>query len=232
MHQRLINRFKTDFSSIFLNAGAHIQHHYFFNSKVLKNKTERNNPEWYINSELDPLEEALILYDKILGVYVNSGYKIIVMNGIQQVPFNKTVFYYRLSNHEEFCNKFNIKYKNILTRMTRDFEITFYKNIDRDEASIKLKKIKNKYGKLIFDEIEVREKSLFCSLTYDEEIRKGELFLEKEQFCLFDYVNFVGIKNGMHDKNGDIYLSLRNPTTILKSIISLKDVRQFVLQRN
>ena len=42
LHINLLSKNKTEFSSIFLNAGAHIQHHYFFNSKYYKNK---NTPQ-------------------------------------------------------------------------------------------------------------------------------------------------------------------------------------------
>ena len=30
-----------------------------------------NNPNWYLNKKYDPLEEAIKLYDKILGNYLN-----------------------------------------------------------------------------------------------------------------------------------------------------------------
>ncbi|MFN7717805.1 MAG: hypothetical protein ACK5OG_02635, partial [Sphingomonadaceae bacterium] len=48
VHWKLFNSKKPDFSVIFLNAGAHIQHHYFFNAAPVKNKICIRNPEWYI----------------------------------------------------------------------------------------------------------------------------------------------------------------------------------------
>ena len=38
IHLSLLKKKRPNFSTLFLNAGAHIQHHYFFNSKVLTNK--------------------------------------------------------------------------------------------------------------------------------------------------------------------------------------------------
>ena len=52
LHQNLIAKNKTDFSSIFLNAGAHLQHHYFLNSIVINNSS---NPNWYLDNNLDPI---------------------------------------------------------------------------------------------------------------------------------------------------------------------------------
>ena len=56
-----------NFSSVFLNAGAHIQHHYFFNTKHIKNLPK--NPKWYIDSSPDPIEYMLEVYDRIIGDY-------------------------------------------------------------------------------------------------------------------------------------------------------------------
>ena len=53
------------FSTLFLNAGAHIQHHYFFNSPFVKS-AELKNPDWYIEQSKDPFLEMLKVYDSIL----------------------------------------------------------------------------------------------------------------------------------------------------------------------
>ena len=47
--------------------------------------------------------------------------------------------------------------------MTRDFEIIFENNYDRDKCIKKLNKITDKEGVKIFNEIEIREKSIFSS---------------------------------------------------------------------
>ena len=58
IHQKLIKIYGTKFSSVFLNAGAHIQHHYFFNSIVI-NKKFAKNPSWYIKEDYDQLLKPL-----------------------------------------------------------------------------------------------------------------------------------------------------------------------------
>ena len=58
----------------------------------------------------------------------NWDIKIILMNGLQQIPYEKLKFYYRLENHKLFCKFIGLKFKDILPRMTRDFEIIFSDN--------------------------------------------------------------------------------------------------------
>ena len=115
VHIYFLKKKKIDFSSVFFNAGAHIQHHYFFNSKYIENS--QKNPSWYINSNVDPVLDMLKVYDKILEDYLNfyeNNNKIFIATGLRQVPYNNIKFYYRLKNHENFLNKINIKYTKLL----------------------------------------------------------------------------------------------------------------------
>ena len=62
----LVKRKKPEFSTLFLNAGAHIQHHYMLSSSVLIDTAFRN-PDWYVEPGADPLLEVYQQYDEILG---------------------------------------------------------------------------------------------------------------------------------------------------------------------
>ena len=53
------------FSNLFLNSGAHIQHHYLFNSKAYQGNLK--NPDWYCPNGYDPLIQILSEYDYQLG---------------------------------------------------------------------------------------------------------------------------------------------------------------------
>tara|TARA_A100001011_G_C14316605_1_gene848267 strand:+ start:3246 stop:4538 length:1293 start_codon:yes stop_codon:yes gene_type:complete len=231
LQRSLTKKNKTQFTSIFLNAGAHIQHHYLFNSKVIHKKHNLENPSWYIDKTLDPLGEALLFYNDILNSYQKDGYKIILMTGLQQVPYDKINYYYRLSNHKNFLKFLDIKNKKILPRMTRDFEIIFENNIDRDKCIDKLDNITDEKGIKIFNEIEIREKSIFSSLTYNKEIKKSKLFkLGKREFILSDYVNFVALKNGKHDKKGKLFISNRDLKKDFYIPIELSQIRDLIFQ--
>jgi hypothetical protein len=210
-----------NFSSVFFNAGAHIQHHYFYNTKQIKNLPK--NPKWYISPLSDPIEDMFIVYDQIIGDYLNlcrNEDKIVISTGLRQVPYSMTKFYYRLKNHSSFLNKIEIKYSKVLPRMTRDFEIIFDNDEDLKNAKKKLINIKSEKNKLsIFNEIEERDnKSLFVTLTYPHEVKKDDLIsINKNLKCnFFKEIVFVAIKNGMHDSKGYVLCSpntkFKNPT--------------------
>ena len=99
--QKLIKKNEVQFSHIFFNSIAHIQHHYFFNSSIFENKLEKN-PHWYVSSQDDPLRDSLILFDEILKDYLEGDYSILIATGLQQVPYDKKKFYYRLNQHRNF----------------------------------------------------------------------------------------------------------------------------------
>ena len=56
------NQHKPEFSTVFLNGGAHLQHHYLFSSKAYHG--ERTNPDWHVAKNEDPLLDILNLYDE------------------------------------------------------------------------------------------------------------------------------------------------------------------------
>ena len=205
-HLHLYKKKKPNFSSVFLNAGAHIQHHYFYNTKFVDNLPK--NPNWYIDPNSDPISDMLEVYDKILGDYVKlckNGKYLLIATGLRQVPYDLIKFYYRLKNHTNFLHKIGIKFLDVLPRMTRDFEIIFETKNDFNIAKDILDNIfLNNNNTKIFGEIEEREKSLFVTLTYPHEIKKEDYIIINNNLKLnfFNEVSFVAIKNGKHDQKG------------------------------
>lgn len=205
IHLNFIKNKETNFSTVFYNAGANIQHHYFLNSKKINTKIK--NPDWYINPKHDPIEDMLKLYDRILKSYldlIDEGYSIIFATGLSQEPYDRVKFYYRLKDHNSFLKKVGIKFNRVQKLMTRDFFIFFDNNSDRDLAKTKLESIVTKNNYKIFEEIDIKEKCLFVTLTYPNEIERDfQVTWEKKNFLNFyDEINFVAIKNGMHSKKG------------------------------
>jgi len=200
-----------NFSSIFFNAGAHVQHHYFFNTRQIKDLPK--NPKWYVSPSSDPIEDMLEVYDKIIGDYLKlskNENQLMISTGLRQTPYNMIKFYYRLKNHSSFLNKIGIKFLKVLPRMTRDFEIIFDNNIDLVNAKNILENIKCKENNInIFNEVEERDKSLFVTLTYPHEIKKDDNLIVNDNVELnfFNQVVFVAIKNGMHDSKGYVFCS-------------------------
>ena len=202
----LIKKYPTNFSSLFINGGAHIQHHYLFNSSVLNNS---KNPEWYVKKNDDPILEMLKVYDRILGNIMELKYPFIVATGMSQQINEKKEFYYRLGNHQNFLNKLDITYDKLNTRMSRDFEIVFKTNKMRDHAYEIISSLFDRSSNmLLFEEIELREKSLFVTLTYCNELRNDSIMEYNQQvFKLKNELDFIAVKNGKHQSKGYLFYS-------------------------
>lgn len=208
IHKTLFRRKKADFSTIFLNAGAHIQHHYFYNSSFVSSDLLKN-PEWYIHKNDDPFFEMLKVYDYIIqDVLKQKNTEVIISTGLSQKPFDELKFYYRLKDHKDFLLKIGISFKDVVPRMTRDFLMTFDSIESANIAAEKLNSIILSDGLKLFGEIDRRGKELFIVLTYPHEILKNtSFFIKDKSINLYNYVAFVAIKNGEHQSKGYTYFS-------------------------
>jgi hypothetical protein len=206
IHLKLICKKKVNFSNLFLNAFAHIQHHYFLFSPAITNVNFKI-PEWYKkNNKKDPLEEALYIYDKILGDYLSiKDYKLVMATGLTQVPYDILKFYYRLKNHNLFFEKFNIKFFKVIELMSRDFILQFDNDIISKNAADLIKNISLNSIKIF--KVDNRGSNLFITLTYPHEISsKDKIFVNSiDELNLIDFISFVAIKNGMHSGEGFYY---------------------------
>ena len=148
----------------------------------------------------------LIEYDSILGDILKSHNTVALITGLSQKPYNQNKFYYRLTSHEQFLKSQNIVYKSVQPLMTRDFTLWFDDNGQRDQARVQLKNIEIGYSNnkdVMFGVIDVRERSLFVTLTYPHEINSDTLIFSSEGPArAIDYCSFVAVKNGMHDQKG------------------------------
>ena len=89
---------KPDFTSVF-NAFAHIQHHYYFNSKFI---TVQSVIRFGIFGRNDPFLDALDVYDRIIDHLAHENSEILISTGLRQVPYTQRKFYYRLRDHLSF----------------------------------------------------------------------------------------------------------------------------------
>lgn len=204
VHDGLLHGKKPEFSVLFLNAAAHIQHHYLFNARGL-DKNELSNPAWYIAPEIDPFGEMLEVYDLILGRHLADSRDLLVATGLSQVPYDRLKFYYRLKNHESFLTSLGVPFVQALPRMTRDFLVECTNPEQANAAARLLSAVRSvSDGQAIFGDIDYRGSSLFVTLTYPKEISKGFKIQDGagREFDLHDDVAFVAIKNGMHSARG------------------------------
>jgi hypothetical protein len=192
-----------DFSNLFLNAGAHIQHHYLFNAGPYQGHLK--NPEWYCPTGFDPVLMALKQYDVILGLIEASGSTIYLATGLHQKPHEHLTYYWRLKDHKSFLQQIGlVAYQEVLPRMSRDFLIKFSTSDEALQAARQLRSFTmTKDGERIF-EVDNRGKSLFVELVYPNEIddrmsiTNGSITVDRFK----NFLSFVAIKNGEHDGIG------------------------------
>ena len=226
IHMNLIENSKVNFSNIFFNSIAHIQHHYFYNSKVFNEKLEKN-PEWYVSKNDDPLRDSLIVFDKILDDYVSdhSKFSIIIATGLSQIPYDVKKFYYRLRNHEKFFNFFNLKFTKIQELMSRDFIIEFENELECELNQRKILEISTTDNKRIFGDTQKMGNKLFLSFIFNEEINEHEIEYKDSKIKLKNFVDFVAIKNGMHNEKGFLYSNLMN----IPNELEIHEIKKLIL---
>ncbi len=205
VHWHMFNSKEPNFSTLFLNAGAHIQHHYFLNSEPLRKSLLNKNPTWYVSEKEDPLADVLGLYDMIVGEYFDrTDTDVVLATGLSQKPYDRVEFYYRLNSHRFFLRGLGITFSDVLPRMTRDFLIQFEDNKQAQAAQDILAGVRVKDDHIpLFGEIDNRGNSLFVTLTYPYEITAETQYkVGDRKAALLPEVSFVAIKNGMHQEEG------------------------------
>ncbi len=208
IHKTLFKKKKPNFSTLFLNAGAHIQHHYFFNS-IFSDSLYLKNPDWYIPKDQDPFLEMLKVYDyMLLDILSIKNNEVIIATGLSQKPFENIKFYYRLKDHKLFLNLLDIEYSDVIPRMTRDFLISFDNTKQAKQAEQRLSEIMVDNEVKLFEQIDNRGKDIFVVLTYPSEISKETtIFINGKKLQLDNLVTFVAIKNGEHQNKGFAYFT-------------------------
>ena len=229
VHLALWKKHKPDFSNLFLNSGAHIQHHYLFNSKAYKGNIK--NPEWYCPVNYDPLINILSEYDKQIGKLLSlRNVKILVATGLHQQPHEHLTFYWRLKEHVKFAEMIGVKnFSEISPRMSRDFLVKFNNEVDALNAERLLNSFYASKDDIKIFEVDNRCTSLFVELVYPYDINENDSIYSKESKFKLDnfksYIAFVAIKNGEH--NGTGYLT-SNFNLKLEKKINLTDLKSII----
>jgi hypothetical protein len=197
-----VMRTRPDFATLFLNAGAHIQHHYMFCSHAYHGP--HRNPAWYVSEEEDPVLEVYRLYDRIVGDVRRSfpSARIMIATALHQDPHGEVTFYWRLRNHAEFLSSIGVPFTHVEPRMSRDFLVVCANEFQTAEAARVLSSAQIE-GRQMF-EVDNRGKDLFVMLTYPKEIDPQTTFSVegREHGALAPQVVFVALKNGEHNGYG------------------------------
>ena len=226
----LQKKHKPDYSHLFFNGGAHVQHHYMFNSSQYKG--DFKNPEWYCPADWDPILMMLETYDTIIGDLLESGERIIGVTGLHQVPHEEQTFYWRPVAHKDFLLECGLKGEfNVIPRMSRDFLI----EAADDKHAIEIENHLNQFtdsarSKPVFN-VDNRGTSLFVEVVYDDDLVEGMSFDGPNSVSvgsLKSKLAFVAIKNGKHDGIGYVF---SNMPMDLPQEIQLTEVYDFIKQK-
>jgi hypothetical protein len=193
---------RPDFASLFLNAGAHIQHHYLFSSPVYNG--QQKNPDWHVPPGDDPLLEVYRLYDDILGRMIQyTGVRMMLATGLHQDPYEELTYYWRLRDHARTLRRWGVPFKEVRPRMSRDFLVVCADQAEAASAAARLEAARAEDREQLF-EVDRRENDLFVMLTYPHDIKPGfRVTISDQHYDGFDEeVAFVAIKNGQHSGIG------------------------------
>lgn len=200
---KLVRNNKVEFGSLFLNAAAHIQHHYMFSSAAYVGPMQ--NPEDYIRKGVDPLLDVYRAYDTILGDIIKSfpNARIMLATGLHQDPHPSATYYWRLRDHAGYLTKIGVEFISVDPRMSRDFLIHFADATSAGRAKLILESITADDGETLF-EVDDQGASLFVMLVYPHNILPGFRYkVGNETFdSLENDVVFVALKNGQHNGVG------------------------------
>jgi len=191
------------FATLFLNAGAHIQHHYMFNSPAYDGSLR--NPQWYVMPDADPVLDVYRLYDRIVGQLqdVFPETRLMIATGLHQDPHPQVTFYWRLKDHAAYLRKIGVPFKRVEPRMSRDFVVYCTGEEEARRAAAVLQSARADCGTPLF-EVENRGSDLFVMLTWPHEIPSDFSYLvgNRRHQGLREEVAFVAIKNGQHNGVG------------------------------
>lgn len=200
---REVERTRPHFASLFVNAAAHIQHHYMFCAAPYRGP--HRNPRWYVDEGSDPILEAYRLYDGLVGQVQRAfpAARLMLATGLHQVPHDETTFYWRLKSHAEFLRAIDVPFSTVEPRMSRDFLVHCGDAHSAQSAAARLSQACAQDGTPLF-EVDNRGRDLFVMLTYPREIAAGFRFRigERNYDDLHRNVAFVAIKNGEHNGIG------------------------------
>jgi hypothetical protein len=200
---REVRRTAPDFASLFLNAGAHIQHHYLYSSACYEGP--HRNPAWYLPAGADPVYEAYALYDRIVGQVLADfpDARIMIATGLHQDPHDRVTYYWRLRKHASFLARIGVECRQVEPRMSRDFLVVCESAAQAKRAAERLARAVAADGAPLFA-VDNRGSDLFVELVYAGEITPGFVFaIDGETFTGLDReVTFVALKNGRHNGIG------------------------------
>ena len=201
IYTKLAAKKEPDLSFLFLNAGAHIQHHHMFSS-IFSDESCRDPQS---SKHYDAIADMLAGYDRLLGQCFAQHYQsLVIATGLTQIPYDREKYYYRPRDHEAFLKTLGVRFERVFPRMSRDFEISFSdaEEMMHAEETLKLASIGTEEYP-VFRVVRIDALRIFVTLVYARQIQPDDLIkTESAAFLVSDAVDLVAQKNGMHSGKG------------------------------
>jgi hypothetical protein len=187
-----------NFSLIFLNSIAHLQHHKWESSDKL-------------NSDL---RFGLNVIDRVLGLLfasLDADEAVVVMNALTQrnIAGKKIEICYRQINPTKFLSAAGLSFVKIEQLMTNDAHVFFENVNDRDKAAQELEKIKILEQPMFHVEVDTRNPSkLFFRVDFWDELKTDVILnINDKEISFFEYFDVIATRTGSHISSGNIFYS-------------------------
>ncbi|WP_454884443.1 hypothetical protein [Sphingomonas oryzagri] len=199
----LWQKHKPGFASLFLNAGAHIQHHHTYDSTAYHG--EKTNPGWYskaAETDADPLLFIYQVYDGMVAEMIAlKDTHLFITTGLSQVPNERDHYQYRIVDFDGFFAKVGLVGATIRPRMSRDFLLEFA-SVEAAQAALPVLDIVRCGGRPLFA-VEERGKTLFCQVAYfGMPVGLRQISIADAEEDLSAAFVLVSIENAIHQTTG------------------------------
>jgi hypothetical protein len=191
---RLRRKTDPDFSLIFLNHIAHLQHQF-----------------WAVGDEQHPeMVLGLRMTDAMLGLLLgerSQGGGLVVMNGLKQENVASRGFHiYRQINPEAALSAIGVEYGRVEQCMTNDSHILFTSVHDADVAQVRLERCRLSDGHPAF--FVERESSLqvFYQIAFEHQVAPStQLICCDRAVRFYDLFQLICERTGAHVPQGDVF---------------------------
>lgn len=194
-----------DFSVIFLNNVAHLQHQFWSRSSL--------HPE---------MELGLRLTDKMLGVLIDSlrdSEALILMNGLRQRNVEGAGFcVYRQKNPQKFIERLGLT--GVVEQcMTNDAHIICKSPIEADRVESAMRNCRLLSGAVPFFVERVSPEKVFYQINLEGEIGEGErLICGNVSIPFEELIELYARRTGAHVRQGDLYTQkIYAPPTLMNN---------------
>ncbi|MEW9625031.1 hypothetical protein [Rhodanobacter geophilus] len=188
-------RYQPQFSIIFLNSIAHLQHHRWDKDKLSKDAVF-----------------GLQVINRVLGMLFASlcdDEAVVVMNALTQrnIVGEKPRICYRQINPERFLSSIRIRFRNVEQLMTNDAQVFFESESDREHAAQELEAA-TICGKPLFqvERNELDPLKLFYQVDFWDELEGDvQINVNGADVNYLDHFEAIVARTGAHVRDGNVY---------------------------